>query len=704
MKDSKSYDSTYSYVMSQTRHAPQTLPRISGAASHKGETTPTRNTADAKAAAPITSEWTSTAALRRIYAPSPPERTPEKPGKWHGRSLAPLSPPRAELQEPSRGFGHHLAPLQARDSAQQRYNRDAVRFMLAMEESQRTAIKFGEHRYRLYVLKQSLAQQRLLEASTPTPTLYAEDGEAPRAVTLSANEGAASSKPSPVELCPQREFMAGELEELGLQGQCKVRNSQLSEAVPQLTAEEVMLPSLKAEEACSPESDGELRRLRRVLATSLVDDWWLGFEAAAATAPREPGVAEGDTPSLRATSENRPHMPLKRKPTQHRSSADVNLRRVREVTAADYVDEILDSLQVSPSAHPLCSSEVQLPCLTAHISEAAHPSSHATRQDAEDDVLRYLRQREAAVLVDDAFMRRRSTAEARSTKRDETETSRSSVALPVLQSSKTELPRCFFAAEVQETQPRDNAHGNEKSAKDIDAEEVDGLRQARLMEARTLVDDVLRRPLSRLTNQEHLRASEDEAPCLCAVASQAASAVPPPSGLHSGQKEASPAAPLYASEIEEANEVLQETDTFVRHELQGRKHMPLAQHQETHQHLLQPQQHNLRQARRQMAEDLVGSLSFARTEVLYPGASEERLHSSAALSSSYNVQRARQQQDQHSGDLYAARRALAQHVVHDVFSTEQTCKPHTSTHALDVPLSLRDARLREAAVLLGTVM
>ncbi|KAG5481455.1 hypothetical protein LSCM4_07167 [Leishmania orientalis] len=157
------------------------LPRMQGvAALSKAETyaTPTSAVAYSASKQPC-NLYTSAQTLGRIYAPCPPPRitdavTSSRPRAALVRRLhrPPAGCPVVTGKKMQCRPPHHLMPLISSYQVSTRYFIDALRFARALEESQRTAIKFEEDRSWLHLQKQCVTHKlQLMPTSTQPLTL-----------------------------------------------------------------------------------------------------------------------------------------------------------------------------------------------------------------------------------------------------------------------------------------------------------------------------------------------------------------------------------------------------------------------------------------------------------------------------------------------------------------------------------------------------
>ncbi|KPA78684.1 hypothetical protein ABB37_06284 [Leptomonas pyrrhocoris] len=448
--------------MSQGRRDNQTLPRLGGAtaSTHTRDAIRTYGAADKRAAAPLTNEWTSIATLRRVYAPSAPMDVTQK------------------LSKRRTGRHHHLVPLDARDSAKRRDDTDAQRFMAAVEESQRTAIKFEEHRHRLHVLNRRFAQERLVESAPHPPTLYAECVEEPREVNRSdasperplIDELKAPTpvKPSVPNIRPQRELMSAHVVDGVLQSCFEERRDggRTSVSLPHLAAEEEQPPPLSAVEEGPPSDSAvptdatKLRRLRHDLSAMLLDAWCADI----GTDTSRKGVAAEEVAVLREMSEEPPHTPLR---SQHSDAdlvasetvehSDDDLKRAGEAEVSYLVDDALQASEAMPSSRPLHPTASESPTkqsspppVATHAEEevaaeevdnALHDAG-AGKDTVDDGALCRARREEAAALVSEAIESRDSELPALQSHAEEAPASpEEEKEADALHSMEAELPR-----------------------------------------------------------------------------------------------------------------------------------------------------------------------------------------------------------------------------------------------------------------------
>ncbi|KAG5488385.1 hypothetical protein GH5_08590 [Leishmania sp. Ghana 2012 LV757] len=161
------------------------LPRIRGvAALSKAEAyaTPTSAVAYGASEHPC-NLYTSAQTLGRIYAPCPPPRitdavTSTRPRAALVRRLhrPPAGCPVVTGKKMQCRPPHHLMPLRSPYQVPIRYFIDALRFARALEESQRTAIKFEEGRSWLHLQKQCVTHKLKLMPTSTQPLLTWEPG------------------------------------------------------------------------------------------------------------------------------------------------------------------------------------------------------------------------------------------------------------------------------------------------------------------------------------------------------------------------------------------------------------------------------------------------------------------------------------------------------------------------------------------------
>lgn len=298
----------------------------------------------------------------------------------------------------------------------------------------------------------------------------------------------------------------------------------------------------------------------------------------------------------------------------------------------------------------------------------------------------------------------------------------SSDVLPALQSSDSESPRHM---------PRTEFIVEDSGAVQKD----DGLRRARLVEGGALADSVLRHKTRTTAAKQHaaeavpsqLRSAESQAPRLYA------SSVEVPHTTSTSEASGG-AAELYRARralaaawvsdvmsVEESTAPVERSFDSVNERaiVSSQNDNPPSSSPQQHQPAQQQQQNapSLRQTRLQVAGELIQSLVYSTptTTEFNADASEHCLCSDAAmptrrepLRASVSAASAKAQcaprQPHRSGELYAARRALAQGIVDSTCKVDQKPEVPFESNTEGTPGSLRAARLLEAAVLVDTVM
>lgn len=668
-------------AMAQARCPAQTLPRIHGAAAPTDTPPQTCAATDAHTPESLTAGWTGPAALRRVYAPVPPIGVTSKAAKWRDRS------PKLAGGEASRGHGHHLVPLDPFHSPQKRYSDDARRFLIAVEESQRTALKFDERRHRLRLERVYAAEDRLIDAQScelysaevPLLRLCAEEEEAPTKVS-----------PTREELRPWREYVAGQMVDSLLQAQCAEGSSRPVQRPaspipppPPLQSTEEQLPSLRAREIVAPTTppasaaaDNHLRRIRSAAASSLMDEWWPSFVEAGATAKRQHAASNAEAvPVLHATEEEdaRPSAV---------SSSEADLRRERRAVAAQLIDgAVAASWQTRSLPPPLRATEAMSPHSAKLV--VSSPRDHA------EPGLRLARKAEASAWVGEAFSAHNSDA-ARSLRAVSCDVGpqlrATDLQLPRFVEYVAEPPRVYTPASSvksaegkTESRAVDGDDGDVES--DTEKEEEEVLRAVRAKEAAAWVRDAFARSA---TAQKSTGAVSNAPSLYEARRAEAAACVSEAFASQRRQPQTSEASP-----------------TSVVHDAGGKPGEAA---------LLPPSPKQPLRVAGEAAPPL-----FATDEKFHATAVESRLHSSIGAAPSLardpirasvttttaSSQQAPQEQQQDNESLREARRGVARTLVCDAWQS------HFLPVAPSAPassLTLRQVRRREAALLVATVM